>query len=96
MFVTSAISGMVGEGVIAAPLTGVMILVLLGSWRSTRIITVSIPLAILAGGQRVADPRARRRMDAARPARAEGAEHDGAATCGACSPESKVEAWPQT
>jgi multidrug efflux pump subunit AcrB len=36
------------EGVIAAALTGLMILLFLGNWRSTLIITVSIPLAILA------------------------------------------------
>ena len=36
------------EGVIAAALTGLMILLFLGSWRSTLIITISIPLAILA------------------------------------------------
>ena len=39
---------LVREGVIAAMLTGAMILLFLGSWRSTLIITVSIPLAILA------------------------------------------------
>src|ERR1700730_2787253 len=48
VFVTSAVSGVVREGAIAAALTGVMILLFLGSWRSTLIITVSIPLAILA------------------------------------------------
>src|SRR5579859_6060929 len=47
-FVTAAVSGVVREGVIAASLTGLMILLFLGSWRSTLIITVSIPLAILA------------------------------------------------
>jgi multidrug efflux pump subunit AcrB len=47
-FVTSAVSGVVREGAIAAALTGLMILLFLGSWRSTLIITVSIPLAILA------------------------------------------------
>jgi multidrug efflux pump subunit AcrB len=47
-FVTSAVSSVVREGVIAAMLTGAMILLFLGSWRSTLIITVSIPLAILA------------------------------------------------
>src|SRR6202022_3653780 len=36
------------EGAIAAALTGLMILLFLGNWRSTLIITVSIPLAILA------------------------------------------------
>src|SRR5450432_1341966 len=47
IFVRSAISGVVREGIIAACLTGVMILVFLGSWRSTIIIAVSIPLSIL-------------------------------------------------
>ena len=39
---------MVSEGVIAAALTGLMILLFLGSWRSTLIIAVSIPLAVLS------------------------------------------------
>jgi multidrug efflux pump subunit AcrB len=47
VFVRAAISGVVREAVIAACLTGLMILVFLGSWRSTMIIAVSIPLAIL-------------------------------------------------
>jgi multidrug efflux pump subunit AcrB len=47
VFVTSAVMGVVREGVIAATLTGLMILVFLGSWRSTLIITISIPLAVL-------------------------------------------------
>ena len=42
-----AIDGVVREGIIAGCLTGVMILVFLGSWRSTLIIAVSIPLSIL-------------------------------------------------
>ena len=46
-FVRSSISSVVREGVIAAALTAMMILLFLGSWRSTVIITVSIPLAIL-------------------------------------------------
>ena len=46
-FVRSSISSVVREGVIAAALTAAMILLFLGSWRSTLIITVSIPLAIL-------------------------------------------------
>src|SRR5207237_2093378 len=45
VFVTSAVSGVVREGAIAAALTGMMILLFLGSWRSTLIITISIPLA---------------------------------------------------
>ena len=48
VFVQEAVSGVIREGLIAAALTGLMILVFLGSWRSTLIITVSIPLAILA------------------------------------------------
>ncbi len=47
IFVRGAIGGVVREGVIAACLTGVMILVFLGSLRSTLIIAVSIPLSIL-------------------------------------------------
>jgi CzcA family heavy metal efflux pump len=46
-FVKAAVSGVVREAVIAAALTGLMILLFLGSWRSTMIITISIPLAIL-------------------------------------------------
>ncbi|MBB6255083.1 efflux RND transporter permease subunit [Nitrospirillum iridis] len=48
MFVKDAVSGVIREGAIAAGLTGLLILLFLGSWRSTLIITVSIPLAILA------------------------------------------------
>jgi CzcA family heavy metal efflux pump len=48
VFVTAAVSSVVREGVIAATLTGLMILLFLGSWRSTLIIIVSIPLSILA------------------------------------------------
>ena len=48
VFVKGAVSGVVREGVIAASLTAVMILLFLGSWRSTLIITVSIPLAVLS------------------------------------------------
>jgi multidrug efflux pump subunit AcrB len=47
IFVRAAISGVVREAIIAACLTGVMILLFLGSWRSTLIIAVSIPLSIL-------------------------------------------------
>jgi multidrug efflux pump subunit AcrB len=47
-FVRSSVAAVVREGVIAAALTGLMILVFLGSWRSTLIITVSIPLAVLS------------------------------------------------
>src|SRR5271170_392549 len=48
LFVRSAIDGVVREAVIAAALTGVMILLFIGSWRSTLIIAVSIPLSILS------------------------------------------------
>ena len=48
VFVTSAVSSVVREAVIAAALTGMMVLLFLGSWRSTLIITVSIPLSVLA------------------------------------------------
>ncbi|MBC2385220.1 efflux RND transporter permease subunit [Pseudomonas sp. WS 5106] len=48
LFVRSAISGVAREGLIAAALTSLMILLFLGSWRSTVIIATSIPLAILA------------------------------------------------
>jgi multidrug efflux pump subunit AcrB len=47
IFVRAAISGVVREALIAACLTAIMILVFLGSWRSTLIIAVSIPLSIL-------------------------------------------------
>ena len=48
IFVRSSVSGVVREAIIAAALTGLMILLFLGSWRSTLIIAVSIPLSILA------------------------------------------------
>ncbi len=48
LFVRSAIDGVVREAIIAACLTAVMILIFLGSWRSTVIIAVSIPLSILS------------------------------------------------
>ncbi|WP_095199243.1 efflux RND transporter permease subunit [Mesorhizobium carmichaelinearum] len=47
LFVRGAITGVAREGVIAAALTSLMILLFLGSWRSTIIIAASIPLAIL-------------------------------------------------
>ena len=47
IFVRGAINGVVREAIIAACLTAIMILVFLGSWRSTLIIAVSIPLSIL-------------------------------------------------
>ena len=47
VFVRSAIQSVLREGVIAAGLTALMILIFLGSWRSTLIVMVSIPLSIL-------------------------------------------------
>jgi multidrug efflux pump subunit AcrB len=48
IFVRASISGVVREATIAACLTGLMVLLFLGSWRSTLIIFISIPLSILA------------------------------------------------
>ncbi len=48
VFVRASIQGVIREGVIAAALTSLMILLFLGSWRSTLIVTTSIPLSILA------------------------------------------------
>ena len=48
LFVRAAISGVVKEGTIAAALTAIMILLFIGSWRSTIIIALSIPLSVLA------------------------------------------------
>jgi CzcA family heavy metal efflux pump len=48
VFVKGAVNGVIREGVTAAALTGLMILLFLGSWRSTLIITISIPLAVLS------------------------------------------------
>ena len=47
LFVEAAVSGVIHEGIIAAALTSLMILIFLGSWRSTVIIATSIPLSIL-------------------------------------------------
>jgi CzcA family heavy metal efflux pump len=47
IFVKAAIGGVIREALIAACLTALMILLFLGSWRSTLIIAVSIPLSIL-------------------------------------------------
>ncbi len=47
VFVRAAVDGVVKEGLIAAGLTALMILIFLGSWRSTVIVAVSIPLSIL-------------------------------------------------
>src|SRR5258707_8449411 len=48
VFVTSAVTGVLREGAIAAALTALMILLFLGSWRSTVVVMISIPLAILS------------------------------------------------
>jgi multidrug efflux pump subunit AcrB len=47
VFVRASIQGVIREGIIAAALTSLMILLFLGSWRSTLIVTTSIPLAVL-------------------------------------------------
>ncbi|HKV49170.1 MAG TPA: efflux RND transporter permease subunit, partial [Candidatus Acidoferrales bacterium] len=47
IFVLASIKGVIREGAIAAVLTGLMILLFLGSWRSTVIIAISIPLSVL-------------------------------------------------
>jgi len=47
IFVRSSVNGVIREAIIAACLTGLMILLFLGSWRSTLIIAISIPLSIL-------------------------------------------------
>jgi len=47
LFVRAAITGVLTEGAVAAFLTGVMILLFLGSWRSTLVVITSIPLSIL-------------------------------------------------
>src|SRR6202521_5358292 len=48
VFVTNSVNGVLREGAIAAGLTALMILVFLGSWRSTLVVMLSIPLAILS------------------------------------------------
>jgi len=48
VFVTESVKGVVREGAIAAGLTALMILLFLGSWRSTLVVMISIPLSILA------------------------------------------------
>jgi multidrug efflux pump subunit AcrB len=48
IFVSSAVAGVVREGVIAAGLTALMILLFLGSWRATLIIAITIPLAVIS------------------------------------------------
>ncbi|HEY9133713.1 MAG TPA: efflux RND transporter permease subunit [Dyella sp.] len=46
VFVSSAVQGVVREGLVAAGLTAIMILLFLGSWRSTLIIAITIPLSV--------------------------------------------------
>ena len=48
LFVRASINGVVREAIIAACLTGLMILLFLGSWRATLIVVISIPLSILS------------------------------------------------
>lgn len=48
VFVTNSVNGVLREGAIAAGLTAMMILLFLGSWRSTVVVMISIPLAILS------------------------------------------------
>ena len=48
VFVKAAVQGVATEGIIAAALTALMILLFLGSWRSTLIITISIPLSVIS------------------------------------------------
>src|ERR1700749_1078611 len=48
VFVTNSVNGVLREGAIAAGLTALMILIFLGSWRSTLVVMTSIPLAILS------------------------------------------------
>ncbi len=48
VFVKSSVAGLLREGAIAAALTALMILLFLGSWRSTLVVMISIPLSILA------------------------------------------------
>jgi multidrug efflux pump subunit AcrB len=48
VFVTNSVAGVLREGAIAAGLTALMILIFLGSWRSTLVVMISIPLAILS------------------------------------------------
>src|SRR5262249_22528953 len=48
VFVKQSIAGVLREGAIAACLTALMIVIFLGSWRSTLVVMISIPLAILS------------------------------------------------
>jgi CzcA family heavy metal efflux pump len=47
IFVRAAVQGVIREGLVAACLTALMILLFLGSWRSTLVIAISIPLSVL-------------------------------------------------
>ena len=71
-FVNAAVNSVIFEGVVAAALTGLMILIFLGSWRSTLIITISIPLAILASVAALVRDRRDDQRDDARRSRARG------------------------
>jgi multidrug efflux pump subunit AcrB len=62
-FVRSSVADVIREGAMAATLTGLMILLFLGSWRSTLIITASIPLAVLASLTVPRRGHSRRRRD---------------------------------
>ena len=77
IFVRSAVSGVIREAVIAACLTGLMILIFLGSWRSTLIIAVSIPLSILSLDHRSQRLRRNHQHYDARRARARGGHAGG-------------------
>ena len=59
LFVRAAVDGVVKEGAIAAGLTSLMILLFLGSWRSTLIVVTCIPLSILVS--LISSPRSARR-----------------------------------
>ena len=76
LFVRGAISGVANEGVIAALLTSVMILLFLGSWRSTVIIAISIPLSVLGAHHHAVGDRRDAQHHDARRARARG-RHSG-------------------
>ena len=57
VFVKASVQGVLREGAIAAGLTALMILLFLGSWRSTLVVMISIPLAILVVARRAVLPR---------------------------------------
>ena len=68
VFVKASVDGVVREGAIAAALTALMILLFLGSWRSTLIVLISIPLAILVVARGALFPRTHaQHHDARRP-----------------------------